>query len=287
MLFISALLPLLYAVFAVGSPVDRSLFKRAVASDVYDDLLFYFKYAASSYASRCDKPNGNVLVKMIDEPSTDTEGFIARDDNKKEIVIALRGSSSVHDFLMTNTNLVLKPFTAPGTSPPQNTSTHSGFTNCWLSIASNVIPIVQSELSAHPDYALVTTGHSLGGSLASLAAVTLKGNFPDAALRMYTYGQPRTGNPTYASWVNDQVGTSNIFRVVHSSDIIPTVIPQALGYKHHATEYWLNPDPPSPEHTTRCDTSGEDPNCSDGFPIKGIISHTDYFGMLAAAPFCS
>jgi hypothetical protein len=35
-------------------------------------------------------------------------------------------------------------------------------------------------------------------------------------------------------------------------------------------EYWLNPDPPSPEHTTQCDPSGEDPNCSASIPSEGL-----------------
>jgi predicted lipase len=35
------------------------------------------------------------------------------------------------------------------------------------------------ELQAHPEYSIVTAGHSLGGALASLAAISLKSNFPN------------------------------------------------------------------------------------------------------------
>jgi alpha-beta hydrolase superfamily lysophospholipase len=50
----------------------------------------------------------------------------------------------------------------------------------YNSIASTVISTVKSELAAHPGYTLVTSGHSLGGALSSLTAMSLKGNFPSA-----------------------------------------------------------------------------------------------------------
>jgi len=74
-----------------------------------------------------------------------------------------------------------------------------------------IIAIVAQQLKAHPGYSVVTTGHSLGGSLSSLAAVTIKHNFPDkyvtpfptfiqwvyavalSEVRSYSYGAPRTG----------------------------------------------------------------------------------------------
>ena len=79
----------------------------------------------------------------------------------------------------------------------------------------------------------MTTGHSLGGALSSLAAASLKGNFPSMHVTMYTYGvhtttfrsmyqrfmtdalgQPRTGNPTYAFWINQQFGVSGVILIL-------------------------------------------------------------------------
>ena len=47
----------------------------------------------------------------------------------------------------------------------------------WDSIAIQIIAMVGKELVDHPTYSVVTTGHSLGGSLALLGAVTLQQNF--------------------------------------------------------------------------------------------------------------
>ncbi|ETW78687.1 Lipase, class 3, partial [Heterobasidion irregulare TC 32-1] len=217
---------------------------------------------------------------------TDTQGFIARDDTRKEIVVALRGSSSVTDFV-TDAQILLENFQSNGTSPPAGTTAHSGFLNAWNSVASKVVSVVRSQLASHPGYTIVTSGHSLGGSLSSLAGITLQQNFPSSPIRTYTYGQPRTGNDKYAFWVNDIFG-ANAFRVVHTTDGVPTMIPTVLGYRHHGVEYWLTQDPASATITKQCAADGEDPTCSASVPSQGIdVAHTLYFDILALTPFCS
>ena len=42
---------------------------------------------------------------------------------------------------------------------------------------------------------IVTTGHSLGGALATLAAVDLMIAFPNLTVSSQTFGSPRVGNP--------------------------------------------------------------------------------------------
>lgn len=92
--------------------------------------------AASAYAAACPKPNGNTLVLQFSQNFTDTQGFIARDDNKKEIVVSLRGrcvknhkknfsmlklnesrSESFTDAL-TDINILPAPFVSPGVKAP-------------------------------------------------------------------------------------------------------------------------------------------------------------------------
>lgn len=146
---------------------------------------------------------------------------------------------------------------------------HSGFLGAWNAVASGVISTVKSQLAAHPGYAIVTSGHSLGGALSSLAAISLASNFPSSSARMYTYGQPRTGNPAYASWVNGVFG-ANAFRGTHTSDGVPTIIPTYYGYQHHGIEYWQNPDPSTAANTKACSADGEDITCSASILSEGI-----------------
>ncbi|PFH50300.1 hypothetical protein AMATHDRAFT_75703 [Amanita thiersii Skay4041] len=279
----TALLPLL-AVSVVGSPV-ATIEKRAVSQSLFNDLVFYFKYASSAYQLVCPNPNGNTLVAVINNLVSDTQGFIARDDSRQEIVVSLRGSTSSTDFLL-DAQIEMSPFVSPGVNPPGGTGVHTGFLAAWNSVASGVISAVRDQLTEHPGYSIVTTGHSLGGSLSSLAGISLKQNFPNVNTRMYTYGQPRMWNPTGAFFINQQFG-SKAFRAVHTFDGAPTLIPQSFGYRHHGIEYWQFIDPATPSNVRQCAADGEDPTCSGSIPSGGLNPpHLVYFDIVAGTPFC-
>jgi hypothetical protein len=287
MRFSPVFVALLSALSVVASPLGTTTFeKRSISQSTFNDLVFYFQYASSAYSDICLKPNGNTLVTMINNVVTDTQGFIARDDNRKEIVVSLRGSTSATDFLV-DSEIALIPFVSPGVNPPAGSTAHAGFLTAWNSVANTVLSTVRSQLAAHPGYSLVSTGHSLGGALSSLAGISLKQNFPGSSVRMFTYGQPRTYNPTGAFFINQQFGNS-AFRAVHTTDGVPTIIPQSLGYRHHGVEFFQSPDPASAATTKQCAADGEDPTCSDSIPSAGIdAAHLTYFNILAATPFCT
>jgi len=275
----------LYVLSVFSAPLQESK-RTGISTTLYNDLVWYFQYASSAYSASCAYPNGNTLIEEFTDSTTYTQGFIARDDTRKEIIVALRGSSSPGDFL-TDAELLFEDYTSPGVTPPSGISAHSGFLNAWNSVAAGVISTVKAQVATYPSYAIVTSGHSLGGSLSSLAAISMKYNFPNNVVRMYTYGQPRTGNDAYAYWINDQFG-DQAFRSTHTTDGVPTIIPTALGYRHHGIEYWQTPDPPSAANTRECAADGEDPTCSASIASEGIdLAHTIYYGILAITPFCS
>ncbi|GLB44783.1 putative lipase (class 3) [Lyophyllum shimeji] len=253
--------------------------KHGTTTDAtYKQLIHYFKYASSAYNLICPRPNGQTLVLPFSNVMTDIQGFVARDSWRKEIVVALRGSASIVDFLL-DSQIVLVPLVTLGVSAPSGTRVHNGFLIAWDSVVVQVLAIVSQQLKAFPGFSIVTTGHSLGGALATLAAVTLKHNFPATAVRTYSYGAPRVGNKMFAEHVNAEFGP-RAFRVVHTTDGVPTIIPTSLGYHHHGIEYWLSSDPPSKDTTLTCSANGEDPSCSASIPSRGITpAHVTYFGI--------
>ncbi|RDB25660.1 putative feruloyl esterase A [Hypsizygus marmoreus] len=268
-----------------GNAIPGSLSANTIPGSVYNDLVHYFKYASSAYCLVCPRPNGNTLVLPISNTFTDIQGFIARDEHRKEIIVALRGSASYVDFLM-DMQLVLIPLITPGVVLPPDTRVHSGFLLAWNSVALQILAIVSQQIKSHPGFSIVTTGHSLGGALSTLAAVSLRSNFPDKEVRTYSYGAPRTGNQTFANYVNEKFG-SRAFRVVHTTDGVPTIISKSLGYSHHGIEYWLSADPPSKETIRKCSADGEDPSCSASIPSRGFTpAHAMYFGITVSTPFC-
>jgi feruloyl esterase len=48
--------------------------------------------------------------------------------------------------------------------------------------------------SRHPTAGIVITGHSLGASMATLAAAAIKTTLNFDRITFYTFGSPRTGN---------------------------------------------------------------------------------------------
>ena len=112
----------------------------------------------------------------------------------------------------TDLEFALVDYSSPGVDAPSGVQVHQGFLEAHQSVASEILSVVSDQLSANPSYSLVSVGHSLGGALSSLGGVSLAANFPDAPLRVFTFGQPRTGNPAYASLAEDLIGVSNIYR---------------------------------------------------------------------------
>ncbi|KAJ3511371.1 hypothetical protein NLJ89_g4136 [Agrocybe chaxingu] len=215
-------------------------------------------------------------------------------DEKKRLMSLLKSqtgnlkaddSASVTDILL-DCHIALVPFISPGVKVPSGARVHAGFLLAWDSIALEVITVVKKQLSVHEGYAVVTTGHSLGGSLALFAAVTLQQNFKSVPVRTYSYGAPRSGNKIFADYVNATFGKA-AYRVVHGNDGVPTMIPTSLGYHHHGVEYWQRESPPSEETTFQCNAEGEDAACSASIPSQGVtVAHTNYFGILVSTPFC-
>lgn len=256
-----------------------------VAPEKYEELVHYFKYASSCYILLCPRPCGNTLVTTFSNAMTDIQGFVARDKHRKEIIVAVRGSASLVDVIL-DAQALLVPLVSPGIKATSGARVHAGFLAAWDSVAMQVLATVHLEKKLHPDFSIVTTGHSLGGSIALLAALSLKGSFPVTEVRTYSYGSPRTGNREFAKFVNDSFGLS-AHRVVHGNDGVPTMIPSALGYTHHGVEYWQHSSPASHSTTVQCDPSGEDPKCSISVPSRGVnVAHTNYFGILVSTPFC-
>ncbi|KAJ7108930.1 lipase [Mycena crocata] len=257
-----------------ASPVP--LEPRSVSSSVYDDLVRYTKYSSAAYQFICPSPLGNTLVHSFSAGAT--QGFIARDDGRREIVVSFRGSFSLADAA-TDIQLFLVPFVSPGISESFNV--HSGFLAAYNVAAKDVLTTVKAQFAKFPTYTIVVTGHSLGGAIAALAAPSLKTALPSAAIKLYTYGQPRTGDAKFASYVEATIGVANIFR-----DGVPTLVPRFLGYEHHGTEYWQSRDPglftSAPTTVTKC-VGKEDPACSDSIFSTGInAAHIFYFGQVMA-----
>lgn len=79
-------------------------------------------------------------------------------------------------------------------------------------------------------------GHSLGGAMATICAGRCKLSYIKSnPEELYTYGSPRVGNQCYVQFTR-----LRHHRWVNNNDVVPTVPPSWLGYRHCGQEWYLN-----------------------------------------------
>ncbi|HIK19233.1 MAG TPA: DUF2974 domain-containing protein [Leptolyngbyaceae cyanobacterium M33_DOE_097] len=139
-------------------------------------------------------------------------------------LIVFRGTQRITEWIQNilaqqNNYSELSPFQYIG-------RVHRGFATIYGSIAKPTIEAVQKLDLKRPIY---ITGHSLGASIATLAAMDIAMRVPEARnqLRLYTYASPRVGDPIFAQQHSRLV--PNSYRVVNVADAIPLAPPTFTG----------------------------------------------------------
>ncbi len=79
-------------------------------------------------------------------------------------------------------------------------------------------------------------GHSLGGAMATICADRCKTSYIKSnPEELFTFGSPRVGDDRYVRFTR-----LRHHRWVNNNDIVPTVPPTWLGYRHTGHEWYLN-----------------------------------------------
>ncbi|KAJ9065375.1 hypothetical protein DSO57_1020228 [Entomophthora muscae] len=241
-----------------------------------EDAHRFANYAGMSYCSpqairamnckACQRLGSGVIVAGI-YPGYSSGGgqtVIMVDKRNQEIILAFRGEGNTETWIASN------QFTMTSTSFAKDAKVHSGFRQATNSIMLTIIMPVIRALRQYPNYRLIITGHSLGGSVATLTFSELlyRRIAPANKMSLFTYGEPRTGNLAFARWINLQ--QTHITRVVNENDIVPHINPATLGYVHHSTELYIRSNT-----STICSIKQvEDIRCSLGrFPNLSVAAN--------------
>ena len=125
-----------------------------------------------------------------------------------------------------------KKFTFPLVEGPFGGKVHTGFYNgvnkVWGELKSTIENFKESGQKS-----LWFTGHSLGAALATLAVAKLRTD-DQPVDGLYTFGQPRTGDRTFAKNFNSDF-KPYAFRFVNNNDIVTRVPPRVLEFSHIGT----------------------------------------------------
>lgn len=187
--------------------------------------------------------NGFEIVTMIQHQDTDTNCLVLRGQHR--IVFAFRGTASKKN-VKTDIAIQFVPYEDNG-----GCYVHAGFSSSYATIAGELHQVLKSILAEDEDesdidaWQIYTTGHSLGGALATLAALDITKAFARQVI-MYNFGSPRVGCPNFQEYYDTQVPLS--FRVVNEGDVVcgqPTsALPLIPGckrkYRHIGTEVTLD-----------------------------------------------
>eukprot|EP00884_Botryococcus_braunii_P007906 jgi/Botrbrau1/17116/Bobra.0157s0018.1 len=128
-----------------------------------------------------------------------------------------------------------------------------GFQLAFQSVRDQLLPLWQSISTA--DYPAAPTkvicgGLSLGGAIANLCSVFMKGLFPTAQHYVYTTGNPLVGNAAFKQFYQEGLAGSNIG--TNGFDPVPTVPPPIVtGFKHLADAFWVVPTSLRDSQSTR------------------------------------
>lgn len=169
-------------------------------------------------------------VNIVKKPFIDTQAFVCADPDI--LLIAFRGTQpgNLKDWL-TNARFEL------AAGPIKNTmnKVHRGFQEALNSAWPRLEDAISDLWTSNQ--AIWVTGHSLGAALATLTAARLSlgdgvRNQQLDVQGLYTFGQPRTGNRSFAM-AFDQRFKRRSFRLVNNSDIV-TEVP-AMGL---LLRYW-------------------------------------------------
>jgi len=151
------------------------------------------------------------------------EGLVGKlDDN---FVVIFRGTDSLWDWV---TNFLFGfqviPYKSTGTNP--KIKVHSGFLGSYI-LARDYIQKKFKESGLKKAFVY---GHSKGGAVASLCAVDLQYNFPDADIGCATIGMPRLGNDEFKRSFEGRI--PDMIRIERASDLVPQLPPELFGFRH-------------------------------------------------------
>ncbi len=165
---------------------------RALAGAIYDD----------------DDKSITIVSKCKDSPE---QYHVIVANNSRYVCFVFRGTDSVADSI-TDANILRVRH------PQGEGFVHAGFFSLWTEIEREILEYTER----YKDFNVITTGHSLGGAMAVLAALAIRRQRQqhggEKSVSVYTFGCPKIGCSIFSAHVNDVI---NCHHFVRSADIVP------------------------------------------------------------------
>ena len=100
--------------------------------------------------------------------------------------------------------------------------------------ARKLLPMIINYVRQYPNRTIWLTGHSLGAAMALYITQELEYEGLNPTM-LFTYGCPRLGNQTYVNCIKTEH-----HRYVNCNDVVTTVPPTWLGFRHDGNQHYIN-----------------------------------------------
>ncbi|RDW86262.1 lipase family protein [Aspergillus mulundensis] len=174
----------------------------------------------------------------------DTAGYLAADHTNGLLIISFR-----HTMTMANVITDWTISQVDASAACSGCLAHKGYWSAAVAVGQVLKRPIRHAKARYPDYGLAVTGHSLGGALATLYAVSLRNEGYNADF--YTFGAPSIGNYVFAEFITNMSDSDRgrNYRITHLNDEVPKVLYRtsrapALNlvvaeYSQSGPEYWI------------------------------------------------
>lgn len=244
--------------------------------------------------THCRNVPGFIITRYINNIKLEAYGFVGYYPPLDAKIVAIKGSNSrsVKNWIINSQfgkRMIPLNMTFRGYS---NFQVHDGFGKAWQSaLRDEMLDAVHELIEKYgKEGPLYVTGHSSGGAMAHLAALTFKISLKLPDVRLYTFGSPRVGNEDFAHIIPRLM--TETWRFTHSKDFVPALPFESFGYRHSPYEIFQEDRKGQKKDSNvvyrdetftykKCDASGEDPDCykhlcSAGFVCRSIEDHYHY-----------
>jgi hypothetical protein len=221
-----------------------------------------------------------VVEEIVDALLVCSSGYVLQSEDGRLVIVCYRGTKPL-SALSWGADVLLQAPPIEIEFPGRMSSRyviHGGFYRNMKATQPSIVrcldraragkSIFGDERVEKPMQALYITGHSLGGALASLLAISLVTRdcyelIASHLRAVYTFGQPMIGGPTFAAECNQhEFLRTGVLRYVNDRDVVSALPPRAAGsYAHFGRQFtfrtasphasgsgdWREDDTPQPQ----------------------------------------
>ncbi len=186
-------------------------YNEDTAMYLLDQMARYYRFLETDVFEI--RENTEIIEKIYTENGKQLSCLILKRRSTEELIILFKGTKSAFE-LQKDFDYVSTPLPKEWSNVDSEISVHRGFLDLYIPIRDRILSVVDNFLFSN----VYVCGHSLGGALTNICLFDLSLH---RSHKLYglTIGAPRTGNITFATWMNDHIRLDQLQNeadIVHS-----------------------------------------------------------------------